>query len=68
MELIDKLNWRYAAKAMNGAKVPQEKIDNIIEAARLAPTSNGLQPFEILVITNPEIKEQIKAVDRKSVV
>jgi len=62
MELIDKLNWRYAAKAMNGAKVPQEKIDNIIEAARLAPTSSGLQPFEILVITNPEIKEQIKAV------
>jgi nitroreductase len=62
MELIDKLNWRYAAKAMNGEKVPQEKIDNIIEAARLAPTSSGLQPFEILVITNPEIKEQIKAV------
>lgn len=62
MELIHKLNWRYAAKAMNGEKVPQEKIDNIIEAARLAPTSSGLQPFEILVITNPEIKEQIKAV------
>lgn len=62
MELIDKLNWRYAAKAMNGEKVPQEKIDNILEAARLAPTSSGLQPFEILVITNPEIKEQIKAV------
>jgi hypothetical protein len=32
MELLDKLNWRYAAKAMNGTKVPQEKIDNIIEA------------------------------------
>ena len=62
MELIDKLNWRYAAKAMNGEKVPQEKLDNILEAARLAPTSSGLQPFEILVITNPEIKEQIKAV------
>lgn len=62
MELIDKLNWRYAAKAMNGEKVPQEKLDNILEAARLAPTSSGLQPFEILVITNKEIKEQIKAV------
>jgi nitroreductase/dihydropteridine reductase len=62
MELIDKLNWRYAAKAMNGEKVPQEKLDNILEAARLSPTSSGLQPFEILVITNPEIKEQIKAV------
>jgi nitroreductase len=62
MELIDKLNWRYATKAMNGEKVPQEKIDNIIEAARLAPTSSGLQPFEILVITNEKIKEEIKAV------
>ena len=62
MELIDKLNWRYAAKAMNGGKVPQEKIDNIIEAARLAPTSSGLQPFEIFVITNQQIKEAIKPV------
>jgi nitroreductase len=52
MELLDKLNWRYAAKAMNGTKVPQEKIDNIIEAISLAPTSSGLQPFEVIVITN----------------
>ena len=62
MELLDKLKWRYAAKAMNGEKVSQKKINNIIEAARLAPTSSGLQPFEILVITNQEIKEQIKSV------
>lgn len=33
MELLDKLKWRYAAKAMNGKKIPQEKIDRIIEAA-----------------------------------
>tara|TARA_R110000868_G_scaffold4211_7_gene26509 strand:+ start:41884 stop:42516 length:633 start_codon:yes stop_codon:yes gene_type:complete len=62
MELLDKLNWRYAAKAMNGKKVPQDKIDHIIEAARLAPTSSGLQPFEIYVITNQEVKEKIKPV------
>ncbi|MBT8316669.1 MAG: NAD(P)H-dependent oxidoreductase [Lutibacter sp.] len=62
MELLDKLNWRYAAKAMNGKKVPQEKIDNIIEAARLAPTSSGLQPFEIIVVKNQAIKEAIRPV------
>ncbi|MBQ4915082.1 NAD(P)H-dependent oxidoreductase [Maribacter sp. MMG018] len=62
MELLDKLNWRYAAKAMNGEKVPQEKVDRILEAARLAPTSSGLQPFEIIVVTNPELKEKIKNV------
>lgn len=60
MELLDKLKWRYAAKAMNGQKVEQEKIDRILEATRLAPTSSGLQPFEIFVITNQEIKNQIK--------
>ncbi len=62
MELLEKLNWRYAAKAMNGQTVPQEKIDNIIEAISLAPTSSGLQPFEVLVITNQELKEKIKPI------
>ncbi|MFT7239019.1 MAG: nitroreductase/dihydropteridine reductase [Cyclobacteriaceae bacterium] len=62
MELLDKLNWRYAAKAMNGEKVAQEKIDNIIEAISLAPTSSGLQPFEVIVIKNQEIKEKIKPI------
>ncbi len=62
MELLEKLNWRYAAKAMNGSKISQEKIDAIIEAISLAPTSSGLQPFEVMVITNPEIKAKIRAV------
>ena len=60
MELLDKLKWRYAAKAMNGKKIPQEKVDNIIEAISLAPTSSGLQPFEVFVITNQELKEKIR--------
>ena len=62
MELLDKLNWRYAAKAMNGEKVEQEKIDNIIEAISLSPTSSGLQPFEVIVITNQELKEKIRPI------
>ena len=62
MELLDKLNWRYATKSMNGEKVPQEKVDNILEAISLAPTSSGLQPFEVFVITNQEVKEKIKPI------
>jgi nitroreductase len=61
-ELLDKLNWRYATKAMNGKKVVQEKVDRILEAARLAPTSSGLQPFEIIVVTSDEVKAKIKPV------
>ncbi|WP_299779653.1 NAD(P)H-dependent oxidoreductase [uncultured Formosa sp.] len=62
MELLDKLNWRYATKAMNGDVVSEDKIDRILEAARLAPTSSGLQPFEIIVVKNKDIKAQIKPV------
>ena len=59
MTLIDKLNWRYATKRMNGMKVPQEKIDRILEAIRLSPTSFGLQPFKVIVVEDPELRERI---------
>lgn len=61
--LIEKLNWRYATKKMDPSKaVSQDKVDRIIEAARLAPTSSGLQPFEIIVVTNPEIRARIQEI------
>ncbi len=63
MSLIDTLNWRYATKKMNPERaVPQAAVDAIIEAARLAPTSSGLQPFEIISVTSPEVRAQIRAI------
>lgn len=62
MELIKALNWRYATKKMNGTSVADEKINQIIEVAHLAPSSSGLQPYEIFVISNPEIKKQIQPI------
>ena len=62
-QLLDKMQWRYASKKMDATKVvPQDKVERIIEAARLAPTSSGLQPFEIVLVTNPEIRSKIQAV------
>lgn len=52
MSLQKALQWRYAAKRMTGEKVPKEKVEAILEAARLAPTSMGMQPFHITVIEN----------------
>lgn len=62
MELLDALNWRYATKKMNGEAVSEDKIQNIIEAIRLTPTSSGLQPFKIFVITDPELKAKIQPI------
>ena len=59
MKIIEALNWRYATKAMNGKIVPQKKVDLIMNATLLCPTSSGLQPFEIILISNKEWKEKI---------
>ncbi len=59
--LSEHLNWRYATKKMDPTKsVPQEKVDAIVEAIRMAPTSSGTQPFELIVVTNPDIRSQIR--------
>lgn len=61
--LIDRLNWRYATKKMNPDKVvPEEKVERILEATRLAPTSSGLQQYEVIVVTNKAIREKIRAI------
>lgn len=59
MELLNALKWRYATKKMNGKAVAESDVTKIIEAAHLAPTSSGLQPFEIIVISNKELREKI---------
>jgi len=59
--LLEQLNWRYATKKMDASKtVPQDKLDVIIEATRMAPTSSGTQPFELIVVTNPEKLAEIQ--------
>jgi len=61
--LLDKLQWRYAAKKMDATKrVPADKVERILEAARLAPTSSGLQPFEIIVVTDPAVRARIQPI------
>lgn len=59
MSTLNNLKWRYATKRMNGQKVPAEKIENILDAIQLAPTSMGMQPFTILVIEDPKLKAKI---------
>jgi len=59
MSTLNNLKWRYATKRMNGQKVSSEKLENILDAIQLAPTSIGMQPFTVLVIEDPELKAKI---------
>ncbi|MEJ2036168.1 MAG: nitroreductase family protein [Maritimibacter sp.] len=61
--LQEKLNWRYATKKMDPSRaVPEDKVERILEAVRLAPTSSGLQPFEVIVVKNPEMRAKMAEV------
>ena len=62
MTLLTHLNWRYATKKYDPSKkVPQPAVDDILEAISLAPSSNGYQPYDVIVVTNPAIREKLKA-------
>lgn len=62
MALIESLNWRHAVKAYDPTKkVSEDKIQKIVEAARLAPTSSGLQPFNVVVVKDQVVKEKLMA-------
>jgi nitroreductase / dihydropteridine reductase len=62
MNLLEALEWRYASKRMNGKAVPTQKVDAILEAIRLSPSSMGLQPYTILVIEDEKLKEKIRKI------
>lgn len=58
----DPLQWRYAVKKFDPARVlPEEQVDLLKEAFNLTATSFGLQPIRMLVIRHPELQEQLVA-------
>lgn len=61
--LLDSLQWRYATKRYNSeVKLSDEVVLKIVETARMAPTSSGLQPFEMILIKNQALKEKLVSV------
>lgn len=58
---LSALQWRYAAKNFDpNKKISSKDLDTLLEAIRLSPSSYGLQPWKFLVISNPEVREQLK--------
>ena len=55
--ILNALHWRYATKQFDQSrKVSDEDLNTIFEAIRLAPTSAGLQPFQVVAVTDPTVK------------
>ena len=59
--LMDDLQWRYATKKMDpNTPVEAEKIEAVLDAIRMAPTSSGLQPFKVMVVTDPALRKKLR--------
>ena len=62
MEFADIVMSRYATKKFDGRKIPEAKINELIEIVRFAPSALNLQPWKIKIVTDQKIKEQIRPV------
>ncbi len=59
---IEDLNWRYATKKFDANKeVSSEDLEKLLEAIQLTASSYGLQPYEIIVIKDAALREELKA-------
>lgn len=62
-KFIQDQNWRYATKKFDATKkISAEDLETLKEAIRLSISSYGLQPYKVLIIEDPAIREQLKPV------
>lgn len=59
MKVIDALNWRYAVREFSTEVIAPAKLQQLLDATRLSPSSYGLQPYHLLVIQSPQLKQQL---------
>jgi len=58
---IENLNWRYATKKFDASKKLSKKdLEDLLEATSLSASSYGLQPYEILVVEDPELRNKLQ--------
>ncbi len=63
MDILEKLNWRYAVKKFDPSKKLNEaQLERVLEATRLSASSYGLQPYKVIVVKDPAVREALKAV------
>lgn len=63
MDILEKLAWRYATKKFDPAKkLEKEQLERILRATNLSASSYGLQPYKVIVVSDPAVREQLKAV------
>lgn len=63
MDIIEKLNWRYATKKFDSTKqLTDDDMSKVKEIIQLSPASYGLQPYKVLIVTDNDKRNLLKEV------
>jgi len=58
--ILDALEWRYAVKKFDDkASLTEQQILEVKKVFNLSASSYGLQPYKMIVVQNPELKEKL---------
>ncbi len=58
---IENQNWRYATKKFDASKkILDQDLEILKEAIRLTSSSYGLQPYQVLIVENTEIRAKLQ--------
>jgi nitroreductase len=59
VEAIEALKTRRSVRRFTGQEVPPAVVEDIVDCGRLAATALNLQPWEFVVVTDPETRRRI---------
>jgi len=62
MDFSELIKTRYSVRAYRPDPVEEEKLQQVLEAARLAPTAANRQPFQLIVIRTAGREEELKRI------
>jgi coenzyme F420-0:L-glutamate ligase / coenzyme F420-1:gamma-L-glutamate ligase len=59
MEFTQIITGRRSVRAFRSDPVSREQLEQVLEAARWAPSPHGRQPWRFVVVTRPEVKQAL---------
>jgi nitroreductase len=61
-DILNDLHWRYATKKFDPTKkINDQDLETLLEVMRMSPSSMGLQTTHVLVVNDPEVRDQLTA-------
>ena len=59
MDVLEAIKGRRSIRAFKSQAVSTEIVERLIDAARWAPSAGNIQPWEFIIVRNPEIKRNL---------